>query len=47
LTAYSLYAAVSIGLQTGDIIKYLDRLCKTSLPEGIKKFIEVKKNFFE
>uniref|UniRef100_A0A914MQR0 General transcription and DNA repair factor IIH helicase/translocase subunit XPB n=1 Tax=Meloidogyne incognita TaxID=6306 RepID=A0A914MQR0_MELIC len=40
LTAYSLYAAVSIGLQTGDIIKYLDRLCKTSLPEGIKKFIE-------
>jgi DNA excision repair protein ERCC-3 len=41
LTAYSLYAAVSIGLQTNDIIEYLDRLCKTTLPEGIKKFIEV------
>uniref|UniRef100_A0A183CD93 General transcription and DNA repair factor IIH helicase/translocase subunit XPB n=1 Tax=Globodera pallida TaxID=36090 RepID=A0A183CD93_GLOPA len=40
LTAYSLYAAVSIGLQTGDIIEYLDRLCKHSLPSGIKQFIE-------
>ena len=40
LTAYSLYAAVSIGLQTNDIIEYLDRLCKTSLPDGIRKFIE-------
>jgi DNA excision repair protein ERCC-3 len=43
LTAYSLYAAVSIGLQTNDIIEYLDRLCKTTLPEAIKKFIEVQK----
>ncbi|KAL3092361.1 hypothetical protein niasHS_007570 [Heterodera schachtii] len=41
LTAYSLYAAVSIGLQTGDIIEYLDRLCKHSLPNGIKQFIEI------
>uniref|UniRef100_A0A914GZY6 General transcription and DNA repair factor IIH helicase/translocase subunit XPB n=1 Tax=Globodera rostochiensis TaxID=31243 RepID=A0A914GZY6_GLORO len=41
LTAYSLYAAVSIGLQTGDIIEYLDRLCKHSLPSGIKQFIEI------
>lgn len=41
LTAYSLYAAVSIGLQTNDIIEYLDRLCKTTLPGGIREFIEV------
>ncbi|KAH7714790.1 Ssl2p [Aphelenchoides avenae] len=41
LTAYSLYAAVSIGLQTNDIIEYLDRLSKTSLPKGIRKFIEM------
>lgn len=41
LTAYSLYAAVSVGLQTNDIIEYLKRLCKTSLPEGIVEFIRV------
>ncbi|GMT19423.1 hypothetical protein PFISCL1PPCAC_10720 [Pristionchus fissidentatus] len=39
LTAYSLYAAVSVGLQTNDIIEYLERLSKSSLPEGIKQFI--------
>uniref|UniRef100_A0A915D3Q8 General transcription and DNA repair factor IIH helicase/translocase subunit XPB n=1 Tax=Ditylenchus dipsaci TaxID=166011 RepID=A0A915D3Q8_9BILA len=41
LTAYSLYAAVSIGLQTADIIEYLDRLCKTSLPVKIREHIEL------
>ena len=62
LTAYSLYAAVSVGLQvsrvvsmqclvydgyfclgvqTKDIIEYLKRLSKTSIPEGIVKFIGV------
>lgn len=40
LTAYSLYAAVSVGLQTHDIIEYLTRLCKTSLPPGICEFIQ-------
>ncbi|XP_071527145.1 general transcription and DNA repair factor IIH helicase/translocase subunit XPB [Panulirus ornatus] len=40
LTAYSLYAAVSVGLQTHDIIEYLKRLCKTSLPSGICQFIQ-------
>ncbi|KAK7498462.1 hypothetical protein BaRGS_00010416 [Batillaria attramentaria] len=41
LTAYSLYAAVSVGLQTGDIIEYLRRLSKTSLPDGIIEFIKL------
>lgn len=40
LTAYSLYAAVSVGLQTHDIIEYLKRLCKTTLPPGICEFIQ-------
>ncbi|ESO86104.1 hypothetical protein LOTGIDRAFT_207144 [Lottia gigantea] len=41
LTPYSLYAAVSVGLQTTDIIEYLRRLCKTSLPDGIIEFIKL------
>lgn len=41
LTAYSLYAAVSVGLQTHDIIEYLKRLSKTSIPEGIIQFISI------
>ncbi|XP_064647287.1 general transcription and DNA repair factor IIH helicase subunit XPB-like [Lineus longissimus] len=41
LTAYSLYAAVSVGLQTQDIIEYLKRLSKTTLPNGIEEFIKL------
>lgn len=41
LTAYSLYAAVSVGLQTHDIIEYLKRLSKTSIPNGIIEFIKL------
>lgn len=41
LTPYSLYAAVSVGLQTHDIIEYLKRLCKTSIPAGIEEFIKL------
>lgn len=41
LTAYSLYAAVSVGLQTHDIIEYLKRLSKTTVPEGIIEFIKL------
>lgn len=41
LTAYSLYAAVSVGLQTNDIIEYLKRLSKTSIPNGIIEFIQL------
>lgn len=41
LTAYSLYAAVSVGLQTGDIIEYLRRLSKTTIPDGIVEFIKL------
>lgn len=40
-TPYSLYAAVSVGLQTDDIIEYLGRLSKTSIPPGIIEFIKV------
>ncbi|CAH8863339.1 unnamed protein product [Trichobilharzia szidati] len=39
LTSYSLYAAVSVGLRTGEIIGCLRRLCKTDLPEGIVAYI--------
>ena len=41
LTSYSLYAAVSVGLQTKDIIEYLSRLSKSSIPQGIKEYIEL------
>ncbi|KAJ1358392.1 TFIIH basal transcription factor complex helicase XPB subunit [Parelaphostrongylus tenuis] len=41
LTAYSLYAAVSVGLQTNDIIEYLERLSKSVLPKGIVEFIKM------
>ena len=42
LTAYSLYAAVSVGLQTSDIVEYLQKLSKTSVPDGIVQFIQVR-----
>eukprot|EP00096_Caligus_rogercresseyi_P008434 TRINITY_DN2722_c0_g1_i1.p1 TRINITY_DN2722_c0_g1~~TRINITY_DN2722_c0_g1_i1.p1 ORF type:complete len:810 (-),score=242.78 TRINITY_DN2722_c0_g1_i1:82-2511(-) len=41
LTSYSLYAAVSVGLQTSDIIEYISRLSKATLPEGIVKYIQM------
>jgi len=41
LTSYSLYAAVSVGLQTDDIIEYLTRLSKCSLPAGIVDYIKL------
>ncbi|KDQ57242.1 hypothetical protein JAAARDRAFT_70171 [Jaapia argillacea MUCL 33604] len=39
LTSYSLYAAVSVGLQTEDIIEVLNRLSKVPVPEEIITFI--------
>jgi len=42
LTAYSLYAAVSVGLQTNDIIEYMKRLSKTTIHPGIEEFIKVQ-----
>lgn len=39
LTPYSLYAAVSVGLETESIISVLGRLSKVALPEGIVSFI--------
>eukprot|EP01137_Pigoraptor_chileana_P026324 Opistho-2@97130 len=41
LTPYSLYAAVSVGLETDDIIDVLKRLSKVELPEGIEEFIRL------
>uniref|UniRef100_A0A8D2KV26 General transcription and DNA repair factor IIH helicase/translocase subunit XPB n=2 Tax=Varanus komodoensis TaxID=61221 RepID=A0A8D2KV26_VARKO len=41
LTAYSLYAAVSVGLQTSDITGYLQKLSKTGVPDGIIQFIKL------
>ena len=39
LTPHSLYAAVSIGLETATIISVLDRLSKTRLPKEIQWFV--------
>ena len=39
LTAYSLYAAVSVGLGTKYIIEYLKRLGKITVPKQIEEFI--------
>ncbi|KAF8909404.1 DNA helicase [Gymnopilus junonius] len=39
LTSYSLYAAVSVGLQTDDIIEVLNRLSKVPVPDSIVAFI--------
>ncbi|KAJ1864946.1 DNA repair helicase RAD25 [Coemansia sp. RSA 2703] len=40
LTAYSLYAAVSVGLDTNDIIEVLNRLSKVPVPEDVIKAIK-------
>lgn len=39
ITAYSLYAAVSVGLETDDIILVLNRLSKVPVADSIVKFI--------
>ncbi|CAG0912701.1 unnamed protein product [Notodromas monacha] len=39
LSAYSLYAAVSVGLHTESITECLSKLSKTSIPPGIVRFI--------
>lgn len=39
LTPHSLYAAVSIGLETPTIIAVLNRLSKSTLPEEVKAFV--------
>ncbi|CAL9734855.1 general transcription and DNA repair factor IIH helicase subunit XPB [Monosporozyma servazzii] len=40
ITAYSLYAAVSVGLETDDIISVLDRLSKVPVAHSIINFIK-------
>jgi DNA excision repair protein ERCC-3 len=39
MTQHSLHAAVSIGLNTNDILKKLEMLCKTKLPSSVEHFI--------
>ncbi|KAJ3157552.1 hypothetical protein HDU86_003204 [Geranomyces michiganensis] len=39
LTEYSLYAAVSVGLETDAIIEVLNRLSKSALPEAVSDFV--------
>ncbi|CCF48919.1 hypothetical protein NDA11_006702 [Ustilago hordei] len=39
LTPYSLYAAVSVGLQPNDIIEVLNRLSKVPVPDAVVAFI--------
>ena len=39
LTVHSLYAAVSVGLETADIIEVLNRLSKVPVPNEIIEFI--------
>ncbi|KAI8910656.1 P-loop containing nucleoside triphosphate hydrolase protein [Powellomyces hirtus] len=40
LTAYSLYAAVSVGMETDTILGVLERFSKVTLPERVKNFIK-------
>lgn len=40
LTAHSLYAAISVGLDPKDIINVLDRLSKMPVPDSIREFID-------
>ncbi|TIB17589.1 hypothetical protein E3P92_01004 [Wallemia ichthyophaga] len=40
ITPYSLYAAVSVGLETDDIIEVLNRLSKVPVPASIVSFIK-------
>lgn len=39
LTPHSLFAAVSVGLTTGDILRELDLLSKTPVPTSVREFI--------
>ncbi|KAI9144560.1 P-loop containing nucleoside triphosphate hydrolase protein [Paraphysoderma sedebokerense] len=40
LTPYSMYAAISVGLEPNNIINVLNRLSKTPLPESISQYIK-------
>lgn len=40
LTPYSLYAAMAVSIQTSDIIRVLNRLCKTELPQEVEDYIK-------
>lgn len=46
ITAHSLFAAVSVGLTTQDIVRQLETFSKTKLPEGLKDFISTSTQSF-
>lgn len=46
ITSYSLYAAVSVGLEPDDIIAVLTRLSKTPIPESFLNFIRLSTTKF-
>jgi DNA excision repair protein ERCC-3 len=46
LTSHSLYAAVSVGLETDDIIEVLNRLSKVPVPAEIVDFIRERTNSY-
>lgn len=46
ITGHSLFAAVSVGLTTEDIIRQLELFCKMHLPDGLKQFIKVNTQAF-
>ena len=46
ITAHSLFAAVSVGLTTEDIIRQLETFSKTRLPDGLKDFITTSTQSF-
>ena len=46
ITEFSLYAAISVGLETQGILSVLGKLCKTELPSSIVDFIKAKTSAF-
>jgi len=46
ITAHSLFAAVSVGLSTEDIIRQLEIFSKTRIPDGLKEFITASTQSF-
>lgn len=46
ITAHSLFAAVSVGLTTEDIVRQLEVFSKTRLPDGLKQFITASTQSF-
>ena len=46
ITEFSLYAAISVGLETEGILSVLRKLCKTQLPNNVEEFVRAKTSAF-